>query len=136
MIRLPGSRVLLSGNNDGTNRYIVGYLTVSGGGTQVSFKAPTALPNDPRLNSAGTVVNFDTVQTDGMISITQEDGKWVLRPYPRYRNFTVLLKTEDFPTPTIVQATGSANSTVVPVVNDAYWQLSLNGSKSYVWPVN
>jgi hypothetical protein len=129
-------RLLLSGNNDGTGRYIVGYLTVSGGGSKVSFAAPVAPANDPRLNASGSVVNFGTVQTDGMISITQEDGQWVLRPFPRYRNFTVLLSSESFHEPTIVQAAGTTTSTVVPVANGSYWQLPLNGSKTYTWPAN
>jgi Family of unknown function (DUF5696) len=131
-----GNRLELSGNNDGTNRYIIGYLTISGSGSQVSFKPPPAPANDPRLNAAGSVVNFGTVQTDGMISITQGNGQWILRPVPRDRNFTVLLNTANFPEPTIVQATGDTNSTVVPTENGTYWQLPLNGSKSYSWPVN
>jgi hypothetical protein len=130
-----GVRLLLSGNNDGTNRYIVGYLKITGGGAKVSFKTPVAPKNDPRLNAAGTVVNFDTVQTDGMISITQQNGQWILRPYPRYRNFTVLLSAEDFPMPSTIQTTGNANSTVVPVTRGDYWQIPLNGAKSYSWPV-
>jgi hypothetical protein len=128
-----GDRVVLSGNNDGTNRYIVGYLIVRSGGTQVSFTAPVPPANDPRLNTTGTVVAFGTVKTDGMISITEENGDWILRPFPRYRNFTVLLNSEYFPTPTIVQAAGSPTSTVVPVLHDTYWQIPLNGSKSYAW---
>ena len=131
-----GQRLLLSGNNDGTQRYIVGYLTVSGGGTHVSFMAPAPPSNDPRLNMAGTVVNFGRVQTDGMISITQENGHWVLRPYPRYRNFTVLLSTAEFPEPAIVVAGDSVSSAVIPVPQGAYWQLPLNGGKIYSWPVD
>jgi hypothetical protein len=131
-----GNRILLSGNNDGSERYIIGYLAISGGGSKVAFTAPTAPVNDPRLNASGSVVNFGSVQTDGMISITQQDGQWILRPFPRYRNFTVLLNSTNFPAPTIVQATGTVNSSVVPVANGSYWQLPLNGSKSYSWPVN
>jgi hypothetical protein len=132
-----GTRLMLSGNNDGSSRYVVGFLTLSDGCTQVSFTAPTtAPPRDQRLNTRGAVVNFDTVQTDGMVSIKQENGNWVLRPYPRYRNFTVLLNAANFPMPTIVQTFGTIDSTVVPVARGAYWQLLLNGSKSYVWPVN
>jgi hypothetical protein len=131
-----GEPLLLSGNNDGTERYIVGYLTVSGGGTQVHFSAPSPPANNPRLNATGTLVNFGTVQTDGMISITKEDGQWVLRPFPRYRNFSVLLNKTNFPMPTVVQAAGTSASAVVPVDQGAYWQLPLNGDKTYSWPVN
>jgi hypothetical protein len=131
-----GARLMLSGNNDGTERYIIGYLKVSGGGTQVSFMAPAPQPNDPRLNVAGTVVNFGTVQTDGMISLTQENKQWVLRPFPRYRNLTVLLNATNFTMPTIIQTAGSTNSTVVPLSKGAYWQLPTNGAKTYTWPVD
>jgi hypothetical protein len=131
-----GERLLLSGNNDGIDRYVIGYLTISSGGTQVKFTAPAPLANDPRLNTAGTVVNFGTVQTDGMISITQENGQWILRPYPRNRNFKVLLNTTNFPMPTIVQADGSPSSTVVPVDQGTWWQLPLIAKKTYSWPVN
>jgi hypothetical protein len=131
-----GERVLLSGNNDGTERYIVGYLNISGGGTRVSFTAPAPPANDPRLNAAGTVVNFDTVQTDGMISITQKNGQWVLYPYPRYRNFTVLLNKTYFPMPAIVQAAGSSSSNVIPIDQGTSWQLPLNGESAYSWPAN
>jgi hypothetical protein len=131
-----GERLLLCGNNDGTERYIVGYLTVRGGGTQVSFTAMAPPANDPRLNAAGTVVNFGEVQTDGMISITQKNGRWVLRPYPRYRNFIVLLNTTNFPMPTIVHASGGSSSTVIPVAQGAYWKIPLNGGKIYSWPIN
>jgi hypothetical protein len=131
-----GGRLLLSGNNDGSERYIVGYLKVSGGGTQVSFTAPAPQANDPRLNAAGTVVNFGAVQTDGMISLTQENKQWVLRPYPRYRNVTVLLNAEDFAMPSIVETAGSTNSTVVPLAKGSYWQIPMNGAKTYSWPVD
>jgi hypothetical protein len=130
-----GNRLLLAGNNDGTNRYIVGYLTVSGGGSMVRFTAPAAPASDPRLNSAGTVLNFGTIQTDGMVSITQSNGMWVLRPYPRFRNFTVMLNTSDFPEPSSVQAVGTTNTTVIPILNGLFWSLQLDGSKYYTWPV-
>lgn len=131
-----GERLVLSGNNDGTNRYIIGYLTIAGSGTQVSFTSPAPLPNDPRLNTAGTVVNFGTVQTDGMVSITQDNGQWVLRPYPRSRNFKVLLNKKNFPIPTTVQVNGSSSKTVVPIDQGTWWQLPLNGEITYSWPVN
>lgn len=128
-----GSRLPLSGNKDGHNRYIVGSVTLSEKGTKVSFQPPPQAATDPRLNASGTVVDFGAVQTDGMISIKQETGRWVLRPYPRNRNFTVLLNAERFPTPSVVQAVGATNSTVTPTADGAYWQLSLNGAKSYSW---
>ena len=131
-----GVRLMLSGDNDGTERYIVGYLNIFGGGTQVSFTAPAPQVNDPRLNTAGTVVNFGTLQTDGMISLTQKNKQWVLRSFPRYRNVTVLLNSDNFTMPTIVETSGSANSTVIPLSKGGYWQLPTNGAKTYSWPVD
>jgi Family of unknown function (DUF5696) len=133
---VTGERLLLCGNNDGTERYIVGYLTVSGSGTQVSFKAPGPQANDPRRNAAGTVVDFGEVQTDGMISITQKNGQWILRPYPRYRNFTVLLRATHFPMPAVVHASGGSGSTVIPLAKGAYWKIPLDGEKMYWWPIH
>jgi hypothetical protein len=129
-VRLP-----LGGDNDGTGRYIIGYISISGNGTQVTFTPPPAPTPDPRLNAAGTIVSFPTVQTDGMVSITQVNGQWVLRPYPQYRNFTVLLSSAEFPEPANVSANGNVTSVVVPISNGPYWQLVLNNSSSYSWSV-
>jgi hypothetical protein len=127
-----GSRVPLTGVDDGDMRYIVGHLTVSGNGTNIDFK--TVLPvNDPRLNSAGTVVSFGAVQTDGMISIREDHGRWILRPFPRSRDFTVLLQNSKFVMPTSVTADGGSSSLLKPIAEGAYWKLPLTGAKSYSW---
>lgn len=128
-----GSRLALSGNNDGGNRYIVGSVTLSEKGTKVSFQPPLQAANDSRLNATGTVVDFGTVQTDGMISIKQEAGRWILRPYPQDRKFTVLLKIAKFPIPPAVQTNGRDNSIVSPILRGTYWQLPLNGFAAYSW---
>ncbi len=131
-----GNRILLAGNDDGTERYIVGYLTISGGGSAVSFAPPPSQPDDPRLNPSSSVVNFGTVQTDGMISIRQEGDQWVLRPFPRSRAFTVLIDGSRFAMPATVQAVGGNLPTVTPIPQGQYWQLPLSGAKSYSWPVS
>jgi hypothetical protein len=131
-----GQRLQLVGNNDGTQRYIIGSLTISNGGSSVSFAPPAPATNDPRLNPTGSIVDFGPVKTDGMLSIAQEDGMWVLRPFPRYRNFTIYLNSDDYSMPSTVQAGGSTESTVIPIAGGSYWQLPLNGSKTYSWPVN
>jgi hypothetical protein len=131
---ITGKRLPLSGISDGNNRYIVGSLIINGARTQVTSKAPTTTGGDPRVNTLGTLVNFGPVQTDGMISMKRVDGQWILRPYPRSRNFTVLLNSKVFPAPTVVEAVGTTISTSAPVVKGVYWQVLLNGSKSYTWP--
>jgi Family of unknown function (DUF5696) len=126
-----GTRVPLGGVDDGTRRYIVGDLTVSGGGGRVTFNAPVG--TDDRLNSAGTVVNFGPVQTDGMVSIRADGGQWVLRPYPRSRNFTVLLQSSKFAMPSSVRADGGSVAMLKPITQGSYWKLPLSGAKSYSW---
>ena len=129
-----GSRVPLGGVDDGDMRYIVGDLTVGGNGSNISFKA--VLPgSDPRLSSPGTIVSFGTVQTDGMISIREDHGQWVLRPFPRSRAFSVLLEKSKFVMPASVSADGGSISLLKPVAEGAYWKLPLTGAKSYSWPV-
>ena len=131
-----GTRVQLAGDDDGTERYIVGYLTISNGGTAVSFAPPPVTANDPRLNASGAVLNFGTVQTDGMVSIRQEGDQWVLRPFPRNRAFTILLDGTRFPMPPSVQAAGGMTPAITPVPNGQFWQLPLTGAKSYSWPIS
>ena len=90
--------------------------------------------NDPRLSSPGTVVSFGAVQTDGMISMREDHGQWVLRPFPRSRDFTVLLQDSKFVMPASVTADGGSSSLLKPVAEGAYWKLPLTGAKSYSWP--
>jgi hypothetical protein len=135
--RSSGIRLPLYGNNDGTERYIVGYIAISNGGSRIAFIPPPLPSADPRLNAAGTLVTFPAVKTDGMISIKEQGGRWVLRPFPRFRNFTVLLNTSKFPEPASIDATGAAtSSTLYPSSQGSFWALELNGSSSYSWPVN
>lgn len=130
-----GARLALAGDDDGTGRYIVGHLTVSDHGSKVSFTPPAPPANDPRLNAAGSVVNFGPLQTDGMVSIIQSGGQWILRPYPRYRRVVVLLNRASFREPASVQATGGPTATVTPVARRQYWSIPVNGAKYYTWPV-
>jgi len=124
-----GARVPLGGVDDGSSRYVVGDLTLSAG--RISFSATAG--TDDRLNSAGAVVNFGPVQTDGMVSIRTEGGQWVLRPYPRSRDFTVLLQSSQFAMPSSVRADGGSVAMLKPIAQGAYWRLPLTGAKSYSW---
>ncbi|MGC2400588.1 MAG: hypothetical protein WA510_12420, partial [Acidobacteriaceae bacterium] len=128
-----GSRIPLAGVDDGDMRIRVGYLTVRGNGTNISFTT-IPLANDPRLNWAGTVVSFGAVQTDGMISMRENHGRWVLRPFPRSRDFTVLLRKSRFVMPVSITADGGGSPLLKPVAEGAYWKLPLTGAKSYSWP--
>jgi len=127
-----GTRVPLGGVDDGSTRYVVGDLTVSGGGGRVSFNATAG--SDDRLNTVAAVVNFGPVQTDGMVSIRADGGQWVLRPYPRSRDFTVLLQRSKFAMPSSVRADGGSLAMLKPIAQGSYWKLPLSGAKSYSWP--
>lgn len=124
-----GIRVTLGGVDDGAMRYVLGNLTLSGG-SHVTFDRL----RDDRLNSARTVVNFGAIQTDGMVSVREEAGLWVLRPYPRTREFTVLLQQSKFPMPSSVRADGGSAAMLKPTAQGSYWKLPLSGAKSYSWP--
>jgi len=128
-----GTRVPLGGVDDGTSRYVVGDLTVSAAGTRISFK--TTAGSDDRLNTAGAVVDFGPVQTDGMVSIRADGGQWVLRPYPRSRDFTVLLQSSKFAMPSSVRADGGSVGLLKPIAQGLYWKLPLSGARSYSWAV-
>ena len=67
-------RAVLYGNNDGNQRYTVGSITVANNGSSITYTAIpiSILDPDPRLNSAGSVVNFGTVRTDGMVLLQQQ----------------------------------------------------------------
>ncbi len=130
---VSGDRFPLAGQDDGSKRYIVGSITVSEGGAKLTFTPARPQPNDLRLNAGGAVVTFPAVQTDGMISITQQNGNWVLRPFPRFRNFTVRIKDSVIPMPAIVDT--GAKGSVTPVRVGGYWQLPLIGADVYRWPV-
>ncbi|HEY4047177.1 MAG TPA: hypothetical protein VGM27_09970, partial [Acidobacteriaceae bacterium] len=132
--RATGNRIPLDGLNDGTARYILGYVTISNGGSSVTFTPIPAQVDDPRLNAAGSILNFGALQTDGMVSIRQENGLWVLRPFPRTRAFTVLLNQERFPMPTKIDAAGGDSAAVEAIPQGQYWKLPLNGAKAYSWP--
>ena len=132
---VSGERYQLDGENDGDNRFIVGSITVSENGARIVFAPASPQPNDPRLNAAGSVVTFPAVKTDGMFQLDQEYGNWVLRPFPRFRNFTILIKSAQIPMPSAIGAMGGTSSTVTPSVEGSYWKLPLNGASSYSWPV-
>jgi hypothetical protein len=69
-----------------------------------------------------------------MVSIREDHGQWVLRPFPRSRDFTVLLQRSKFVMPSSVTADCGSASLLKPVVEGAYWKLPLTGAKSYCWP--
>jgi hypothetical protein len=126
-----GIRLPLAGIIDATGRITVGYLTLSNNGSKITFTPPPPQPNDPRLNAAGSIVNFGKIETDGTVSLQQVNGSWVLRPFPRTRNVTVLLLKAAFPMPASIQTDGGS---ATPIDAEAYWQIPIGNTKSYSWP--
>lgn len=130
-------RALLYGNNDGTQRYTVGTIRVANQGQSISF-APVAINisnPDPRLNSAGSVIDFGTVRTDGMVLLQQitNAGSQALQlsTYPRSRDVVVQFKA------TSVAAPGSLTcdngDVLTPTSTQGYWQVDLRGHKYCSW---
>lgn len=130
-------RAVLFGNNDGRQRYTVGKLTIANQGNNISY-APVAVTissPDPRLNSAGSVVDFGPVRTDGMVmlqQITNSGGNTLqLSSYPRSRDVVVQFRS------TSVAAPGSLTcdngDVLTPTVTSGYWQVDLRGHRYCSW---
>jgi len=133
-----GARVALFGNDDGSNRYMLGDLSVSQSGNVLAFApAPSAtFTPDPRLNSTGAVVDFGSMRTDGMISIrrdSQNSEQWILSAYPRYRDVVVQLSSAMFPPPASLSCDAGRTITPVSVSGGAYWQVHMQGLHACQW---
>jgi hypothetical protein len=136
-----GARIALYGNNDGRGRYTVGDLAVSGHGVTMTFTPSSSTPAiaspDLRLNSAGSVVNFGTVRTDGMVSAQKDisnpsSPKWVLRAYPPYRNVVVQINSSTIPEPSSITCSDGQVLTPTSTGSD-FWQVNLLGKLSCKW---
>jgi hypothetical protein len=130
-------RAFLFGNNDGTQRYTVGKITIANNGTNISF-APvsTSINNpDPRLNSAGSVVDFGPVRTDGMVMLRQitNSGSNTLQlsAYPRSRDVVVQFNPHSVATP--ASLTCDNGDILTPTLTQGYWQVDLRGRKYCSW---
>ena len=126
-------RAALYGNNDGNQRYVVGSITVSKQGASIVFTAvPIRIATpDPRLNSAGAVVNFGAIQTDGMVMIQQQADGLQVSAYPRSRNVVVDINSRNVAMPASVVCDNG--DVVVPAMIAPYWQLNLRGRKYCTW---
>lgn len=138
-IYLPstGERQILAGTNDGSNRFVVGTLTIAKGGSLTTFKPQAAAsesPN-PRLNSTGALIDFTTVRTDGMVSMVHDATGWTLRSYPTGRNVTIQIASSRIPQPPVSDLKCDSPTTAPSVVNlgNGYWQLQTKGAKSCHW---
>lgn len=135
-----GSRVSLQGADDGTSRIRLGVLRLANDGALLSFVAETnASPFDPaawysqHLNHSNRVVDFRDARTDGSVWLRREGNVWLLKTWPRERNFTLEFSRQRFGQPAKVQCVGGAASEVIPVQTGSRWRLPLNGAMEYRW---
>jgi hypothetical protein len=127
-------RATLYGNNDGNLRYTLGSITVSNNGSSITYKAiPISIADpDPRLNSAGSVVDFGTVRTDGMVVLKQRNSDSVLMgSYPRFRDVVIQVNSDSIAMPPSV--TCDNGDVLVPSIMAGYWQIDLRGRKYCTW---
>jgi hypothetical protein len=130
-------RAFLFGNNDGNQRYTVGRITIANKGANISFTpvAITISNPDPRLNSAGNVVNFGNVRTDGMVmlqQITSGGGHTLqLSSYPRSRDVVIQFKASAVAAPGSL--TCDNGDVLTPTSTGGYWQVDLRGHKYCSW---
>jgi len=129
-------RAVLYGNNDGNQRYTVGSVTMSNGGSSISFTPISIAVStaDPRMNSAGTVVDFGTLRTDGMVMLQQTgqtNASVTLSSYPRSRDVVIQINSTDVPAPSSL--TCDNGDVITPVVSGNYWQVDLRGRKHCAW---
>jgi Family of unknown function (DUF5696) len=129
-------RAVLYGNNDGNQRYTIGSVTVSSNGSSISFTAiPIAVSTaDPRMNSAGAVVDFGTLRTDGMVMLQQTTQPYegvALSSYPRSRDVVIQINSVEVPTPASLACDNG--DVITPVVSGNYWQVDLRGRKFCTW---
>jgi hypothetical protein len=131
-------RAVLLGNNDGNLRYTVGTIIVSNNGSKIAFTAiPISIPSpDPRLNSAGSIVDFGTIRTDGMVLLQQQtgsnSGSLRLSTYPRSRDVVVQIDSSNVAMPASVTC-DNGNVLVPHIAATPYWQIDLRGRKYCTW---
>jgi hypothetical protein len=132
-----GYRYKLAGPSGAAGADILGDLMVSSSGSRLTFlpRAFPPAPPDLRMNSKGLVVDFDTIRTDGMVSVIRNANTWVLRTYPRSRSVTVQFKADRLKPPAVVSCDPAGGVPPgVPSVVNGYWQVQMNGAKSCSWP--
>jgi hypothetical protein len=134
------SRVPLQGVDGGTSSIRLGTLRLANAGTTVTFIAETnAPPPDPtlwyeqHLNNSNQLVDFGDARTDGSIWLRREGSAWLLKTWPRERNFTLEFNQNRFGHPAKVLCTEGAAAEVIPVQTVTHWRLPLNGATEYRW---
>ncbi len=134
-----GVRHRLLGVNDGAARIRLGVVQVRSNGAALAFVPETGEGADPtawyrrHLNLANAAVDFDSVRTDGSLWLRRAGDAWVLKTWPRHRDFNLELDPQRFGEPARVECLGHATNAVAPVPSGARWRLPLNGAREYRW---
>ena len=131
------ARTATAGVVDDGMRTIIGTLLVNNGGKNISFvpQGSATIQPDQRLNSAGTVVDFDTIRTDGMVSAVHGTNGWTLRAYPLHRNVVVQVKATRVPVPAVGALVCDSPRSPIQITQPVagYWQIQMNGATSCRW---
>jgi len=121
-------------------RIRLGTMHLANAATVVEFIAETNMPKfDPaawyghHLNNSNSVVDFGSARTDGSVWLHHEGKDWVLKTWPRERNFTLEFDRTRFAQPATVQCAAGTASEAIPVQTGSRWRLPLNGATEYRW---
>ena len=130
-----GQRYTLAGSDDGNCRYFLGNVLIGGNPRKVSFLSSQTVPfaADARMNPTGSVVDFDTVRTDGMVSLSFDGVQWELRSYPRHRDVVIQLRSSRFPFPRSINCPSSIGAPSIKDSGNGYWEIHTNAAKSCRW---
>lgn len=97
---LGGSRLRLTGRDDGNRRIVLGTVTVSDSGRTLVWRPETGSAAPPvdradHTNPLHKMIHFGKIATDGSVALERRGpGNWRLTPFPRTQPFTVALKAE------------------------------------------
>jgi hypothetical protein len=137
---LPGaSRLTLEGPADHHGRTLLGTLHVGDSGNVISFLAAADRGNErldvykKNLNSAGRVIDFGTIRTNGSANIVRNGDEWVMQTWPRNADFTLDLSVARFGAPKQVACVGAKTSLIRPTINGGFWRIPLNSARQYRW---
>lgn len=72
-------------------------------------------------------------RTDGSLWLRREGKMWLLKTWPRTRNFTLELGVRRFGQPAKIECVGGSSASLTPTPAGSHWRLPLNGAREYRW---
>lgn len=130
-----GTRAVLWGNNDGSLRYTVGYVTVKGGRMSFTGAGVSTGTTDPRSNNYNNTIDFGTIRTDGMVSLQRNASSsvWTIRAFPYYRDVAIQISNAVLSPPSSLACSNGSVLKPVLVNGGRFWQVDLRGQNSCQW---